>query len=110
MRATDPRGPLALLLAAGLLAGCGGHRHGSSPDEVFEAHCRRCHGEDGRSAWASEVAGHPVDLRDPDFQANTSDDEIREIVQQGYEDMEAIGLPPAELDSVVVQLRRLGSR
>lgn len=108
MRATELMWAATLLVAAGLLAGCGGHRHGSSPEEVFEAHCRRCHGADGSSDWASEVAGHPVDLRDPDFQANTTEAEIREIVQEGYEEMEAIGLPPAELDSVVLRVRGFG--
>lgn len=102
---------IGLTLAMGhgpLLAGCDAHRHGEAPAEVYQHHCRRCHGSDGSSEWASEVAGRRVDLRDPDFQRNTSDEEIRRIVAEGFEEMQPVVLPPAEMDSVLVQLRRLG--
>ncbi len=71
--------------------------------------CARCHEVDGSSRTASEMAGKRVDLRDPVFQALCTDEEIARIVVHGQGKMTGIfGITDAEVDSVVLYVRRLG--
>jgi len=92
-----------------LLSACGGPDHPPTSEGLYLRHCSRCHEVDGSSATASELAEAEIDLRDPFFQRNVADGEIEYIIEFGVGRMQGIGgLTPAELDSIVLHVRRLG--
>ena len=106
----------ALILAASMLLawvsilGCGHKPEDPSPAGVYAARCARCHEIDGSSTTASKIAKEDIDLRDPVFQRYNSDERIRRIARFGKGRMQGIsGLTDTELDSIVVQIRRLGA-
>ena len=75
------------------------------------AKCSRCHEADGSSATASEQSKKAIDLTGAFFQSNVSDDEIRRIMEYGTGRMQGVtGLVPAEVDSILLHVRRLGGR
>lgn len=97
----------AVLLSL-LLVGCG-PEWPDTPEGRYRAHCARCHDLDGASSTARMRSGEEVDLRDSFFQRNTSDARIAQIVREGKGRMEAVeGVTAAEIDSIVVHVRRLG--
>lgn len=102
---------LALCLVACLvLAGCGGVEYPPTAEGRYLARCSRCHEPDGSSTTASEQAKKQIDLRAPLFQRNVTDAEIAEVVLYGKGRMAPIsGIGAAEIDSVILHLRRLGA-
>jgi hypothetical protein len=93
-----------------LLAACAGKPEDPSPAGVYAYRCARCHESDGSSTTASKMAKENIDLRDPTFQRYNSDERIRRIARFGKGRMQGIsGITESELDSVVVQIRRLGA-
>jgi len=73
------------------------------------ARCSRCHEIDGSSTTASKQAKRQVDFRKPVFQESFRDEQIREIAVYGTGKMQGIaGITEAELDSVILHVRRLG--
>jgi mono/diheme cytochrome c family protein len=92
---------------AGLFA-CSGPDYPPTSEGLFLEHCSRCHEPDGSSATASKLAEAHIDLRDRDFQRNISGGEIRQIIGYGVGKMQGVaGLTPAEVDSIVLHVRRL---
>ena len=103
-------GLLALAGGLGALTGCG-KDYPPTPEGYYMAKCSRCHEVDGSSATASKQADKEIDLRQPLFQRNVSDREIIEIVLEGKGRMMPVaGLDSAAVDSVVLHVRRLGTR
>jgi mono/diheme cytochrome c family protein len=103
----------ALLLgAAVLLVSC--DREPSYPptaEGLFLSRCSRCHEADGSSATASKLANLRIDLRSSFFQKNITNREIRDIIQHGVGKMQGIpNLTPAQIDSLVLHVRRLGAQ
>ncbi len=97
-----------LLLCAPAWTGCAS-RCDPSPEGLYACKCQRCHEVDGSGATASRMAGEDVDLRSPLMQRNVSDAEIARIVNYGEGEMSAVaGLTQAEVDSIIVHVRRLG--
>lgn len=93
------------------LAGCGGVDHPPTAEGRYLARCSRCHEPDGSSVTASEQAKKKIDLRAPFFQRNVTDAEIAEVILQGKGRMMPItGIEAAEIDSVILHVRRLGAR
>ena len=93
-----------------LLAGCGPD-HPPTAEGRYLAYCSRCHEVDGSSITASEQAGETISIRDPEFQRLASDEDIRRIVLRGKGRMMPIsGISDAEVDSVILHVRRLGAR
>jgi cytochrome c len=92
------------------ILGCNRKPEDPSPAGVYAARCARCHEVDGSSTTASKMAKEEIDLRDPVFQRYNSDERIRRIARFGNGRMQGIpGITDTELDSVVVQIRRLGA-
>lgn len=102
---------LTLLLLLLLLPACSRKPEDPSPAGVYAYRCARCHEIDGSSTTASKMAKEDIDLRDPVFQRYNSDERIRRIARYGKGRMQGIpGITDTELDSVVVQIRRLGAQ
>lgn len=96
------------LLALGTL-GCGEPDYPYTSEGLFLRHCSRCHESDGSSKTASKLAKSTIDLRDARLQRELSDGEIAYIMQFGVGRMQGIAtLTPAEIDSILLQVRRLG--
>jgi cytochrome c553 len=97
---------LGLLLVAA--AGCG-ESYPPTSEGLYMAKCSRCHHADGSSLTASEQADRRIDLRTEFFQSNVADSTLRRIMQFGEGRMQGIpGLSEAEMDSIVLHVRRLG--
>jgi mono/diheme cytochrome c family protein len=100
---------LLLAAAAWVAVGCG-ESYPPTAEGIYMAKCSRCHEADGSSATASDLASATIDLRGEFFQKNTTDGEIRTIIQRGVGRMQGVpNLTDAEVDSLVLQVRRLGS-
>lgn len=98
------------LLALVFVIGCG-ENYPPTAEGRYLAHCARCHEVDGSSITASELADEKVSIRSPEFQALATDDDIRRIITRGKGRMMAVtGLADAEVDSIVLHVRRLGAR
>ena len=79
-----------------------------TPEGLYMARCSRCHHADGSSATASEQADKEIDLRDAFFQSNVSDEDLARIIVYGKGRMMGIpNLEAAEVDSIVLHVRRL---
>lgn len=93
------------------LVGCGGVDYPPTAEGRYLARCSRCHEPDGSSATASQQAKKSIDLRAPLFQRSVTDAEIAETILQGTGRMMPItGIEAAEIDSVILHVRRLGAR
>lgn len=99
-----------VLLLAAAVAGCGGGPdYPPTSEGLYMRHCSRCHEADGSSKTATELAKNEIDLRDPVFQRRVSDGEIEYIMEFGVGRMQGVaGLSPAEVDSILLHVRRLG--
>jgi cytochrome c553 len=99
-----------ILVAAVFVAGCGRTEYPPTAEGRYLARCARCHEPDGSSATASEQAKKHVDLRAPLFQQSVTDEDIARVILQGTGRMMPItGLTDAEMDSVILHVRRLGA-
>ena len=104
-------------IAAGVsalaLAGCQGKRVDPQKSEgaaLFATKCARCHGLTGNGVRRSGMGPRAKDLRDPEFQANRSDGQLREAIQAGKPPVMppfAAELDDAQLDSLVGHIRTL---
>ena len=89
--------------------GCGEPDYPYTSEGLFLRHCSRCHESDGSSKTASKLAKSTIDLRDTRLQRELSDGEIAYIMQFGVGRMQGIAtLTPAEIDSILLHVRRLG--
>lgn len=105
------RRAVLVVLGCLVLHGCGGVEYPPTAEGRYLARCSRCHEPDGSSATASKQAEKTIDLRTPLFQRGVSDAEIAEIVLQGKGRMMPVsGITAAEVDSVILHVRRLGER
>lgn len=79
---------------------------------VYLKRCKNCHGEDGR---AQTRMGRKHDIKsfaDPEWQRQTTDEEIRKAIADGVPDTKMKGykdkLKPAEIDALARYVRELG--
>lgn len=101
---------LAAIALAMAVAGCG-ESYPPTAEGRYMAYCARCHEVDGSSVTASEQAGETVSIRSPEFQGLATDEDIRRIITRGKGRMMAVsGISEAEIDSVILHVRRLGAR
>ena len=75
--------------------------------KLFDKHCDKCHGKDGR---AKTVHGKMVgarNLTDTKWQESITDEKIAEAIKKGPEAMPAFEkkLSPAEIDALVAYVR-----
>lgn len=83
----------------------------ASAERIYLVRCSRCHEPDGSSLTASAKTNHDIDFRDPEWQLTFDDAAIRKIATFGQGKMLGVaGITEAELDSVIVHVRRLGAR
>lgn len=71
--------------------------------------CASCHGMGGRGDGPTGRMIKVPDLTRPDFQKDTSDEQIAEIIAKGRNKMPAFGsLPPKVIEGLVGHVRELG--
>src|SRR4051794_11635580 len=86
----------ALLISFAMTPAC--KRGGSGPEQAaeraersFDTVCGRCHGSDGKGGFAAEGVNPPRNFRDASFQANRSDEQLRQVIRTGKGAMPAYG-------------------
>ena len=98
-------------LVAACLSACREPDYPYTSEGLYLENCSRCHESDGNSRTASRLAKSKIDLRDPKMQKELSNGEIAYIMQFGVGRMPGIDkLGPAEIDSILLHVRRLGRR
>lgn len=107
--------------ALSLLACTKPEQHGAggpAPPESFVTRCTSCHGPRGHGdgVAAGSLDPRPPDFRDPRWQKQTSDDELRDVILHGgpARGRSALmpanaGLSPTELDAIVRFIRAEGA-
>lgn len=116
----------AALCALSLLALVGACERGPSPDDraavaqaesepidgarLYQRRCATCHGARGAGDGPSSAAYPQVsDLRSPQVQSRHSDDELAEIITDGYRRMPRVGgLNRDERSAIIAYVRTLG--
>jgi mono/diheme cytochrome c family protein len=83
-----------------------------SAGELYQLHCRTCHGVDGRSNTRKGRLNHARNLADPAWQDDVSDERIFNSIMNGRSvrgEMPAFGkkITEAEADSLVTYVRNL---
>lgn len=106
------RASAVLALTVGITASTAAaeERPGRDPKSLYSLKCASCHGRDGTATPMYAKKGTP-DLKDADWQAMRTDDEVRKIIAEGsrgtlmraYKDE----LSPAEITALVGHLRKL---
>lgn len=83
----------------------------SAAEKLFKAQCAPCHGVKGRGDGpvAASLQPKPADLTDPEFQAQRTDEQLRETLVRGKGAMPPFGalLTPEEIDLLVAHIRSL---
>jgi mono/diheme cytochrome c family protein len=67
--------------------------------------CAACHGERGRGDGPQSTMVRAPDLTRVDWQGRVTDDEIRQTIRTGRNNMPKFDLPPAVLDGIVKRIR-----
>jgi mono/diheme cytochrome c family protein len=85
--------------------------HTPEAEKLFKAQCAPCHGVKGRGDGpvAASLQPKPADLTDPEFQAQRTDEQLREALVKGKGAMPPLGalLTPEEIDLLVDHIRSL---
>ncbi|MBI3929583.1 MAG: c-type cytochrome [Armatimonadetes bacterium] len=83
-------GALGLLWAGPVLVGTPAGASGVSAETraLFEKHCKKCHGLDGRGQTAQGKKLKLPDWADPQLQAAKTDEDLLQRILQGYQDPE----------------------
>ena len=78
---------------------------------AWRVHCAPCHGMWGHADTAMGKRDHARDLTERSWQRERSNDEIRAVITRGQEETRmksfAKKLTPAEIDELVIFIRRL---
>ena len=67
--------------------------------------CSPCHGQKGRGDGPQGPMLRAPDLTRPDWQQKVTDDEIRQTIRNGRNNMPKFDLPPAVIDGLVKRIR-----
>ncbi|HUK92308.1 MAG TPA: cytochrome c [Blastocatellia bacterium] len=78
-----------------------------SGGEIYEKECAKCHGKDGRGKTFRGKMVHAQDFTDPNWQSQTSNDQIAKSIADGKNKMPAYGnkLSKEEIRSLVEVVR-----
>lgn len=84
----------------------------AAPADVFQEHCKTCHGKGGKGdTKLGQKYGTP-DFTSPEFQEFTTDAEIRATIMNGKKGTKMKSwknlLTPEEIDGLVLYIRALG--
>jgi len=97
------RAAAVLFGAAMTLSGCGPIGSGAPVSELWEAHCQRCHGVDGRGVPALRGVEPELDLTKSRMVRRGRRAEIRRIIAAGDVRMPGFGhrLPNGDVEALV---------
>jgi mono/diheme cytochrome c family protein len=105
----------SLLFAAGLAFALTGHSSAQPAEartqvdaaKLFDKHCDKCHGKDGRAKTMRGKMVGARNLTDVKWQESITDEKIAEAIRKGPEAMPAFEkkLSPAEIDALVAYVR-----
>jgi mono/diheme cytochrome c family protein len=107
-----PMKKLALSLALSFALGGSAFAADAAVD-IWKAKCKGCHGEDGKAKTKVGEKEKIDDLSDPKWQANHSDEKIREVITNGSKKEKSKMKPfkdklsAEEIDSLVQYIRTL---
>jgi mono/diheme cytochrome c family protein len=76
---------------------------------IFQRTCSGCHGRDGRGTLRPGLSRPPRDLTNPEFQAQMSDEQLRQSIRIGKGQMPAFGglMGDEEISNVIASVRSL---
>lgn len=95
--------------AASLALGC--EPRDTSPlgrgRRIFQRSCSGCHGADGKGVMRMGLAKPPRDLTRPEFQAQMSDEQLRQSIRYGKGQMPAFGglMADEDINHVITFIR-----
>jgi cytochrome c553 len=98
---------VALVLSMSLFAG---RAFSDTPEEIWKAKCKACHGEDGRAQTKTGKKEKIPDFTKPQWQVKHPDDEIRHTIADGSDENAKMKpfkdkLSGEEIDSLVKYIR-----
>ena len=98
---------VGLVFLPSLLAG---RASADTPEEIWKAKCKACHGEDGKAHTKTGQKEKIPDFTTPKWQAHISDEEIRKTITEGSSENEKMKpfkdkLSAEEIDSMVKHIR-----
>lgn len=81
--------------------------NGAAP---YSEECKSCHGKRGKGNGraAKDLDPKPTDITDAEFLANTTDSAMGVVIRDGSEGMDPTELNGAEIDAVILYVRKLG--
>lgn len=101
-----------LLWALAVVPAC---QHSSNPEQqqvdnaaqTFATICARCHGSDGKGGVAPEGSSPPRNFCDAAFQAQRTDDQLKQVIRKGKGAMPAFGnlFSDTDLQGLVHKIR-----
>lgn len=76
---------------------------------IFQRTCSGCHGRDGRGTMRPGLSRPPRDLTNPEFQAQMTDEQLRQSIRIGKGQMPAFGglMGDEEIANVIAYVRSL---
>ena len=98
---------VGLVFSLSLLAG---RASADTPEEIWKAKCKACHGEDGRAHTKTGQKEKIPDFTTPKWQAHINDEEIRKTITDGSSENDKMKpfkdkLSPEEIGSLVKHIR-----
>jgi high-affinity iron transporter len=92
-----------LFLVIGLLASLGAVPAFAQGQQIFNDHCAMCHGRDGKGNGPASAAFHPPpkDFHLASFWQGKVREKITNTIKNGYKQMPAISLSPAQIKEVI---------
>jgi cytochrome c553 len=99
-----------VLFPLGLVLGCATVALADSAQEIWNAKCKACHGEDGRAQTKTGRKEKIPDMTSPKWQSHHSDAQIKTTITEGSDENPKMKpfkdkLSEAEIDSLVKHVR-----
>jgi mono/diheme cytochrome c family protein len=79
-------------------------------DVTWAKQCATCHGKRGKGDGPSAPMVKARDLTSAEFQANTSDEQMKKVIREGKDKMPAFNLPESVIDGLIAQVRTFGKK
>jgi len=75
--------------------------------QTFNTVCGRCHGADGKGGFAAEGVNPPRNFCDSTFQANRTDEQLKQVIRSGKGGMPGYGdmFSDVDLQGLVAKIR-----
>jgi mono/diheme cytochrome c family protein len=101
----------AIVVGSSLVAGC--QARDQTPRgrgaRTFQRTCSGCHGVDGRGGYRPGLTRPPRDLTRAEFHAQVTDEQLRQVIRLGKNQMPAFGglMSDADITEVITFIRSL---